>query len=308
MHSGAGRQPLPGSQIAAARGVSIARLCGIADEAGSSLEAQISAHVSLGWSRLELRSVDGVPIGSLPAGEMQHLAAQLDAAGMAVSVLDSRIGSWSTCIENDFAADRRELQRLLPLARQLDCGFIRVMSYPASPDTDPEFWRAQTICRMRELARLAADQGIQLLHENCHGWAACDPERAIELLEAVQFHGLALLFDIGNPVAHGYDGLAYLARVLPWVAHIHVKDATTEATGGTTFVGPGAGASRLLECIDLALSSGYPGQFSIEPHVAVRPHDAVRERDAAARTSYIDYGRRFMALLGERLSRPDLAP
>ncbi|HWU87792.1 MAG TPA: sugar phosphate isomerase/epimerase family protein [Kofleriaceae bacterium] len=285
--------------------ISIRRLCGVGDEAGHTLDAQIAAQQALGWSQLELRSIDGARIEALADEEMGRIADRLAAAGLGVPVLASTIGDWSSTIAADFADDLAKLSRLLPFARRLRAPFVRIMSYPAGDASDGD-WRTEVRRRVTELARRAADQGVTLLHENCHGWAASDPERALALLEATRGRGLRLLFDIGNPVAHGYDGRTYLVRVLPWVAHVHVKDVIPpRATGEPTFTLPGEGEARVLECVDLVLGAGYAGAVSIEPHVAARIHEGARATDEVLAEAYLAHGRRLMALLGERLLRDD---
>jgi sugar phosphate isomerase/epimerase len=278
-----------------------ASLCGVGDEAGYSLRAQIDAHLALGWSQMELRSVGGLRLGRLDETAVAGLVDELGEAGLRVPVLASTIGDWSSTIARDFAGDVEELGRLLTMAERLAAPFIRIMSYPAG-DTPEPAWGVEVRRRVVELARRAAERGIVLLHENCHGWAAQDPENALALIDATDGRGLRLLFDVGNPIAHGYDGIGYLHRVLPWVAHLHVKDAVALPDGGAAFLMPGEGNALVLDCIDLVWSSGYSGALSIEPHVAVRPHEGVRAPEDELAEAYVAYGRRFMALLGDRLS------
>lgn len=292
----------PGSARVSAHRVARARLCGVGDEAGRSLDAQIAAHHALGWTQIELRSIDGVRVDRLDDATVARIADRLQEAGIAVPVLASSIGDWSATIQRDFDEDLLELERLMSSAERLRAPFIRIMSYPAG-DMLEDGWRTEVLRRVVELSRHAADHGRVLLHENCHGWAACDPERALALVEATDGRGLALLFDVGNPVVHGYDGFAYLARVFPWVAHLHVKDGlASPASGQVTFTPPGEGAARVLDCIDLALDAGYAGALSIEPHLAVLPHNGVRACEATMQAAYLAYGRRFMALLADRLA------
>jgi sugar phosphate isomerase/epimerase len=290
-----------------ARGWSIARsrLSGIGDEAGPSIQSQIRAHQRLGWKQLELRSVDRRSIGELDGDALARVADTVHAEGLEVRVLASRLGNWASSIADNFACDYCELVRLLGFAQRLGAPFIRVMSYGNGGRTADEEWGREARRRIVELSRYAADRGVTLLHENCHGWAARDPERALSLIKATEGRGLALLFDVGNPVAHGYDAIAYLRSVLSHVAHIHVKDAITMRPGGETqFTFPGEGAAPILECIDMAIQAGYEGAISIEPHIAAIPHLGVRAEGEAAWEAYIAYGRRFMELLGARLAAP----
>ncbi len=292
------------TKVATVHSPRIARhqLSGIGDEAGASLQRQINAQQRLGWSRLELREIEGVRLDRLDDVKLNEVANEIDAAGLDVHVIASTIGDWSGTICDDFDADLRQLTRLFAVCERLEIKYIRIMSYPAGPAC-PRAWRSEVLRRVAELSRRATAQGVVLLHENCHGWAGAEADRALTLIEHTAGSGLRLLFDIGNGVAHGYDGYRYLEQILPWVAHVHVKDAVrNEPDGKVNFSSPGEGEARLLDCIDLLLDSGYRGVFSIEPHTEVRIHESMRCNETAIERSYIKYGQDFMALLGNRLA------
>ena len=84
---------------------------------------------------------------------------------------------------------------------------------------------------------------------------------------------LRLLFDTGNGIAHGYEAYPLLAGVLTHVAHVHIKDAKGSAAY-PVYTLPGAGRSRVADCLRLLLRSGYTGVWSIEPHLHLRPHES----------------------------------
>ncbi len=280
------------------------RLTGIADEGGSSLGEQIALHRALGWETIELRSVDGIPIAGLDAAAREAVAARLADEGVRVVALASGIGNWGGSVRDDFERDLRELDALGAMARRTGARLVRIMSYPNDGLEEPA-WRAEVLRRIARLAEVARDRGITLVHENCHGWAAADSDRALALVDAAGGAGLALLFDVGNAVYNGHDGPAYLARVLPHVAHVHVKDARASVSpaGGRSvaFTWPGEGEARLLDCVAIAMRAGYDGMLSMEPHLAYMPHDAsVRRSDEERRAAYLEYGRRLEALLVAR--------
>jgi sugar phosphate isomerase/epimerase len=157
------------------------------------------------------------------------------------------------------------------------------------------------------LATVARDHGVTLAHENCHGWAASDPERALALVEATRGEGFGLLHDVGNPVYNGHDGLEYLRRTIPHVVHVHVKDArATHTPAGerrVDFTWPGEGEARVAESVTMLVRAGYGGVLSIEPHLAFVPHDpTVKRSDEERRAAYLEYGRRMHALLGDRVA------
>jgi L-ribulose-5-phosphate 3-epimerase len=274
------------------------RLAGIGDEAALDLTGQIEVHEELMWTRLELRTVDGVALADLPEHDLAQIADRLSEADLTVPCLDSRIGGWARPISCPFERDMAELKKLAWFAKLCGARFIRIMSYP-NDGLDEEVWRDEVIFRIGELAEWAAGHDVVLLHENCSGWAGRSAERALTLMEQVGGQALRLLFDIGNPVAHGYAGLDYLREILPWVRHVHVKDARRVADGddGVSFVLAGKGSADVAECIATLLRSGYQGVLSIEPHTGVRPHLGHRASPSVIREKYVEYARDIEALL-----------
>jgi sugar phosphate isomerase/epimerase len=285
--------------------VSWKQLGGIGDEAGVTLDEQIAVHQTLGWCNIELRTIDNIPIGNFSEEQSKALAARLNGLGFHVSVLASTIGNWATPISAPFEKDVEELKRLIYLAQQLNTPFIRIMSYPNDGYSEVA-WRQEAISRIKELTQRAADEGVVLLHENCSGWAAEEPIRALDLIEAIDNPALKLLFDMGNPVVHGYDSYAYLQMTFPFIAHIHIKDALPPSTNGrnATFTLPGEGAVPILDCLDYILNQGYQGGISIEPHLALIPHEGTCDNSDGRQKTYIEYAQRFMKLIENRLTPP----
>lgn len=247
-------------------------LAGIGDEAAVGLSGQTAAIRRLGWSGIELRTVGGAAIADLGAEDVERVRRSVDEAGLGVVSLASRIGNWARPITSPFADDMRELDVLAAHGDALGTRGVRVMSYPN--DGLPEHaWRDRVLDRMSRLAARARELGLVLLHENCAGWAGSDGSRMVQLAE-LGGPALRLLFDTGNGVEHGYDPRDLLDRVLPHVAHVHVKDAVGSA-GAVSYVPPGAGRCRVAECLRALFAAGYSGPLSLEPHLSVRPHENV---------------------------------
>ncbi|MGH3922035.1 MAG: sugar phosphate isomerase/epimerase family protein, partial [Pseudonocardiaceae bacterium] len=197
---------------------------GIGDEAGDSLRTQMEALARLGWSRIELRTVDGIAVADLDNRAFTRLAGALAARELTVASVASRIGNWSRPITGAFDQDLDELAILTHRCAALGTQYIRVMSY-LNAGLDEREWGRRAVDRLRELASRAEQAGLVLLHENCTGWAATDAERMLDLLDAVGSPALRLLFDTGNGIAYGYAAYDMLAHIRAHVAHVHVKDA-----------------------------------------------------------------------------------
>ncbi|MGH3822688.1 MAG: sugar phosphate isomerase/epimerase family protein [Pseudonocardiaceae bacterium] len=255
---------------------------GIGDEAGVSLRAQVDALARLGWSWIELRTVDGTAVADLDNRAFRRLVDALAAQGLTVAGIASRIGNWSRPITGAFDEDLDELAILTHRCAALGTRYIRVMSY-LNAGLDEREWGRRVLDRMRELASRAERAELVLLHENCTGWAGTSAERMLELLAKVGSPALRLLFDTGNGIAYGYQAYPMLADVLIHVAHVHIKDAEGSAAH-PVYTLPGAGQAQVADCLRLLLRSGYTGVWSIEPHLTLRPHEsgpAQRHGDAA---------------------------
>lgn len=272
---------------------------GIADESGRSIERQIAAHQALGWREIEIRMVDGVNLVDVDDATFDRIEAAVNDAGMHVCCFAAQIANWSRPITTDFAVDVAELQRAIPRMHRLQSPFIRIMSYP-NADWAEEAWRDEVVRRLRELARMAEDGGIILAHENCNGWGGESPENSLELLERVDSPALKLLFDTGNPFTHKQNAYEYLRAVIDHVVHVHIKDGYLDGEKNI-YSYPGDGVNRVGDCIRLLLDHGYYAGYSIEPHIASIVHlgEGGKAKDEAMWESYLEYGRRLMALYAQ---------
>lgn len=271
---------------------------GISDEAGKTIDRQIAAHRELGWSHLELRTVEGVNLTQLPDEAFDRVYAAVTEAGMQVSCFASAIANWARPITCDPDIDRQDLTRAIPRMHRFGTRFIRVMSYPNDPQhpIPEDAWRREAIVRMKVLARMAEDGGVILLHENCSGWGGLSAENSNILLGEVNSPALKVVFDTGNPVTYGQDAWEYYLAVRKDIAYVHIKDARkVDGVDHYTMCGDGDGCVR--EILADLKQSGYDGGISIEPHLAAVIHTGQTCDDAdALYTSYVAYGRRLMDL------------
>ncbi len=274
---------------------------GIADEAGKPIERQVEAHKELGWTHIELRTVDGVNVTDLPDDAFEKVYAAVSEAGLQVSCFASQLANWARPISGDFSLDKDELRRAIPRMRRFGTRFIRCMSWPNDKDQPwPEpTWRDEVIRRMKELVKIAEDGEVVLVHENCDGWAGQGPEQTLELLHEVGSPSLKLVFDTGNPVEHDQDGWDFYQRVRDNIVYVHIKDYKKQ-DGKNVACFPGEGLGCVKQIISDLLGRGYAGGFSIEPHLAAVIHLAKDAEDPQeAYRLYVEYGRRLQALVEE---------
>ena len=277
-------------------------LSGLADEAADGIDGQIAAHRELGWSALELRLLNGKQCSSAAVTDDEFARAMeaIEHAGMRVSGFASAIGNWSRPINGDFALDLADLRVLIPRMHRAQTRFVRTMGWMQAGTSD-QVWRDEGIRRTRELAKLAADANIVLLHENCEGWGGTSPDNARAFMESVDHPNVQYLFDIGNTVSYGLPTLPFYEAVKPFIAYVHVKDARRNPAGGKSnaFTYPGQGDASVREILGDLLRTGYTAGVSIEPHVASIVHlgEGTKASPEERFASYVKYGRELESLL-----------
>lgn len=278
---------------------------GISDEAGKTIEKQIQAHNELGWEYMELRLVDGVNITQVPDEVFEKIVDKLSENNKKVSCFASAIANWARPITCDPKIDIEDLKRAIPRMHKLNTKFIRVMSYPNDPNNPlPESeWRKESIRRMKELAKIAEDGGVILVHENCSGWGGLSAENSNILLGEVNSPALKVVFDTGNPVTYGQNAWEYYLKVKKDIVYVHIKDAK-KVNGEDVYCLCGEGDGYVKEIVYDLLKSGYDGGFSIEPHLAAIIHTGQQaESEEQLYNSYITYGKKLMEIVNEALSK-----
>ena len=272
---------------------------GISDESGQDIATQIKAHQELGWDHLELRMIDGVNLTQLEEARFDAVYGAVTDAGMKVSCFASAVANWARPISCDPAIDEEDLKQAIHRMKRFGTQFIRVMSYPNDKDApydEPE-WRRESIRRMKNLARIAEDGGVTLVHENCSGWGGLSSENSNILLGEVNSPALKVVFDTGNPVTYGQNAWDYYKDVQKDIVYVHIKDAR-KMDGVDHYCMCGDGDGYVKEIISDLLAGGYEGGFSIEPHLAAIIHSGQQAESAEALyKSYTDYGRRLVEIV-----------
>jgi sugar phosphate isomerase/epimerase len=276
-------------------------ITGIADEGSPELKDQIRIHRALGWNTLELRLIGKTNVCTIEDEAFDTVYNTLQEEQMEVICFASSIANWARPITSDFQADVEELKRAMPRMRRLGTRFIRVMSYPNDGLSEAE-WRKEAIRRMKELALIAADGDVVMVHENCSGWGGMSPENQKILLEEVHSPSLQIVFDTGNPVGEGHppeETWDFYQAALPFIKHVHIKDCARSAKGEIEYTYPGEGQSMVRRICKSLLDMGYDGAFSIEPHITAQIHLGTSSSGKEAQEIYLEYGRRVNAMLAE---------
>ena len=281
---------------------------GFADEASAGLAGQIAATKELGWHCIESRAIDGVNIHDLSEEAFDVAAGQLEDANIHVNCFGSTIANWAKKITDPFDVTLAEINRAIPRMHRLGTKFIRIMSYARMDDREPnDQMEEERFRRLNIITKMFLDAGIQPLHENCMNYGGMGWPFTLRMLDKVP--GLKLVFDTGNPVCTEdkskpkpyprESSWEFYENVKDFIVYVHIKDAVIE-DGKPRFTWGGDGDGDVRKIVTDLLKNGYDGGFSMEPHMAVVFHDdAVKSDEQARYDNYVEYGRRFMALVDE---------
>ncbi len=298
------------------------RLSGFADEAAAGIDGQIEVTRALGWSLIEARSVDGVNIHDLPEPAFAEVCRKLDAAGVGINCFGSTIANWSKSVDEPFAETLATVERAVRRMKILQVPCVRIMSYAIFTDAAgralPDQKKEERFARLREICGRFLDAGMTPVHENCFNFGGMSWEHTLEMLDAVP--GLKLVFDTGNPGTTpdfrkpfpypNQDARESYARLREHIVHVHIKDGQRDvATGKERYFFPDEGVCEVAAIVEDLIASGYDGDSSIEPHMAVVFHDAsVASSEQARRDNYLEYGRRFERILAAARERVGASP
>ena len=288
-------------------------LTGFADEAADGIDGQITVTKKLGWSRIEIRAIDGVNIHNLPESDFDRVRDKLEHAGIKANALGSNIANWGHDINESFDEVLKTVNRTIQRMKLLNADLVRVMSWKVIRDKNGRALEDQQekerFQRLREITNRFKDAGITPVHENCATYGGMSWKHTLRMVEEVP--GLKLVFDTGNPpLTEDFEkpwpypdqsSWDFYSNVKNHIAHIHIKDSyRNPATGEEVYCWPGEGGGDVRRILEDLNKVGYDGGLSIEPHMAVVYHnDSVQASQESRMTNYIEYGRRLEALLLE---------
>lgn len=250
------------------------RLAAFADEAGSSINEQISAMTGNGVEHLEIRGVNGENISDLTNEKAALIRRQLENNGISVWSLGSPYGKIG--IGDDYEAHLDKFKHGLELADILGCKHIRLFSFYV-PHGDEEKYRDEVMLRLEKFISAAKGSGVILCHENEKGIYGDNAARCKEIHAA--FPELKAVFDPANFIQCGQDTKEAWELLSAYVEYMHIKDA--RADGSVVPAGKGEGNIPFL-------LSQYKGEvLTIEPHLSV--FEGFEALEASQKTAMGEY-------------------
>lgn len=242
------------------------RLSAFADEISPDPQEQVDVLKKCGIRHIEFRSILKTNVLDLTDLQIQEFKSLLDRNGITLSAIGSPIGKIK--IDAPFEPHLQRFQRAIELCKVFGTPNIRVFSYYKADAGDWDDWRREVLDRMWQKIRLAEKAGVRLLHENEHGIYGDDPQRVRDLMETVleQVKGphFAAVYDPANYVFCGYDPWQGWQLTKQWTAHFHIKDWVAGEKHGRP---AGEGQGRIAEVMAEAVTMGYDGFATMEPHL-----------------------------------------
>ncbi len=235
-------------------------LSAFADEAGTSLSEQIAALKRNDISYIEPRNINGKPILTIPDEELIEIKAELDANGIKVNSLGSPIGKYP--INEPFEKHLVDFRRAIEVCKILGTDKMRMFSFFVKQEELSEY-RDEVLYRMREMVRIAEENGITLCHENESDIYGQNPEEIRDLMRNVE--GLFGIFDAANYRMNGQDVIDGINATLINLAYLHIKDAIYASQ---LIVPAGDGEGKIAEIID-TVNKHTDGvvYLTLEPHL-----------------------------------------
>lgn len=232
------------------------RLCAFADEAGSSMDAQIAALKRNGIGLLEIRAVDGTNIGELPLDKAKEVREKLDANGIAVWSLGSPMGKVS--LDENFTFEEYEVKvrHMCQLANIFGADKIRMFSFFDAYDK-----KEQVFDYLRRMVAIAAEYGVKLCHENEKKVYGDSLERVLEIMDNVP--GLKFVYDPANFIQMEEKPSDTLPALHSKMEYYHIKDVIFETQ---ELVPAGVGDGDIPTLIAMCQGDNV---LTLEPHLAI---------------------------------------
>lgn len=292
---------------------------GFADEAADSIEKQIEVTEELGWKYIESRSIEGTNLTDISDKKFEEVYQKLNRSGIKINCFGSAVANWGKDPrdEESFTKSMEELKRALPRMKRLGTKLIRGMSYGIPRDLAPDNpeLEAKIIDHLKKMVKMCEQAGVTYVHENCMNYFSQSYQHMDRLIQEIDSPNFKIVFDTGNPLmADNRMGEPPYEKQTSWeayqhlkdkIAYVHLKDGSyLKETDGIfpemDYKFPGQGEGQIRKIVKDLLKNGYDGGFSIEPHMGAVYHDQDQNNEEEAKyNTYLEYGKRFMALFEE---------
>ncbi len=230
------------------------KLSAFSDEAGSSLEEQISALKANGVYYTELRSIGGKNVSDFTEEEAKEYQKILEENSIKTWSIGSPLGKVD--INTDFTEYLKKVKHVIKLAKIFKTDKIRVFSFYNAYDKEDLVFKY-----LQEMVDLANGEGIKLCHENEKDIYGDTYKRVLKIRENVK--GLYYVYDPANYLQVKDKASDTLENVADISLYFHVKDVIVK-TG--ELVPAGEGDGNVLELIKRIKGDTV---LTVEPHLKI---------------------------------------
>jgi sugar phosphate isomerase/epimerase len=171
-------------------------LSGFIDEISDDFSLQCTIAGELGLRYVVVRSAWGTNILDLDDGQLSRVRETLGVYGLKVSSIGSPIGKIS--IDDEFPPHLERMRHAVEVAKTLEAPYIRIFSFFIPEGTDPDSRRDEVLSRMEDLADVAADSDVILVHENEKDIYGDIPRRCLDIVTSVASPQLRPAWDPAN--------------------------------------------------------------------------------------------------------------
>lgn len=155
-----------------------------------------------------------------------------------------------------------EAKRLIDLAGQLDCPYIRVFPDDLPADRDENATIDLIVKGLVELGDYAIGSRVKVLLES-HG-KVVSSDLLLRIMQGANHPQLGLVWDVFNMWSVTKESPKKVFKTLKkYIAHVHIKDATF-AEGKSKYVLLGQGEVPVREAVKALSKGGYKGYYSFE--------------------------------------------
>lgn len=229
-------------------------LAGFSDEAGNSVQEQITALKMNGIRYVELRSIDKTNVLEFTENQSKEYYKQFVEQGIQVWALGSPLGKDDISIGKDALLDKAK--RLFATANIFHTDKIRVFSFFNAYNQ-----KEKVMEYLRLLVEKAKEYGVTLCHENEKEVYGDVKERVKELMDNVS--GLKFVYDPANYLQVGEQAEETLNAFHAESEYFHIKDVLVSTD---ELVPAGHGDGRIQELINRI---DRDVTLTLEPHLAV---------------------------------------
>lgn len=159
--------------------------------------------------------------------------------------------------------DRDTMESAFQAAKEIDCPIINCG--PGGKSDDEESFR-ETVASLRELARMAEDNGITLCVKAHVGASIYNTPTTVRALEEIDSAAFGLDMDPSHIYRADENPVDALAAVISRIRHVHIRDCKgrQQSPGTPPDQANGRGDIDLLGYIRVLKENGYIGPIDLE--------------------------------------------